>query len=87
VDRIEGVKFMSAASLFALLPLMPAAPPWKALYAPREAEAILGISHATCYRLINDGRLDARKLNGKTCIIAESIRSLIDNLPKIGGVL
>jgi excisionase family DNA binding protein len=54
------------------------------LYSPKEAEAILGISHATLYRLIAAGRLDARKLDGKTCITFESIRTLIASLPKIG---
>ena len=52
----------------------------RALYSPRETEAILGVSHATVYRLINDGRLDARKLDGKTCITDESIRQLIASL-------
>jgi predicted site-specific integrase-resolvase len=58
--------------------------PTRALYSPRETEAILGVSHATCYRLISAGRLDARKLDGKTCIIDESIRRLIASLPKVG---
>jgi hypothetical protein len=35
------------------------------LYSPREIEAILGISHATCYRLIAAGKLDVRKLGNK----------------------
>jgi hypothetical protein len=34
-------------------------------YSPAETERLLGISHATCYRLIAAGRLDARKLGGK----------------------
>jgi len=58
----------------------------RALYSPREAEAILGVSHATLYRLIAAGRLDARKLDNKTCITAESIAGLIAGLPaaKVG---
>jgi hypothetical protein len=54
----------------------------RALYSPREAEAILGISHATLYRLINAGRLDARKIDGKTVITDRSIQKFIAGLPK-----
>ena len=57
----------------------------RALYSPRETEAILGISHATLYRLINAGRLDARKIDNKTVITDESIRRFIDALPKAGA--
>ncbi len=54
----------------------------RALYSPRETEAILGISHATLYRLINASRLDARKIDGKTVITDELIRRFIEALPK-----
>jgi predicted DNA-binding transcriptional regulator AlpA len=56
----------------------------RALYSPRETEQILGISHATLYRLINSGRLDARKIDNKTCITDESIRQFIASLLKVG---
>lgn len=56
----------------------------RAFYSPRETEAILGISHATCYRLIAGGKLDARKLGGKTLITMELIERLIAELPKAG---
>ena len=45
---------------------------------------ILGISHATLYRLINVGRLDARKIDNKTVISDELIRRFIEALPKAG---
>ena len=51
------------------------------LYSPKEAEKILGISHAFLYRLIGDRRLDARKIDGKTVITAVSIEALIESLP------
>ena len=51
------------------------------LYSPKETEHILSVSHATLYRLINAGKLDARKLNGKTVITAASIGQLIAELP------
>jgi excisionase family DNA binding protein len=52
------------------------------LYSPKETEALLGISHATCYRLINAGKLDARKIGGKTAITAESIERFLAGLPR-----
>jgi helix-turn-helix protein len=54
------------------------------LFSPRETEAILGISHATCYRLITAGKLDARKLGNKTVITAQSIERLVTELPRAG---
>jgi excisionase family DNA binding protein len=55
----------------------------RALYAPREAEIILGVSHATLYKLISEGRLEALKLGGATRITAASIKELIASLPKL----
>jgi excisionase family DNA binding protein len=52
------------------------------LYSPKETEALLGISHATCYRLINAGKLDARKIGGKTAITAGSIERFLAELPR-----
>jgi predicted DNA-binding transcriptional regulator AlpA len=57
-------------------------PPARALYSPRETEAILGISHATLYRLIGAGRLDARKIDNKTVIPATSIEQFLASLPQ-----
>lgn len=53
-------------------------------YSPRETEQILGVSHATLYRLIGAGRLDARKLGAKTVITGESIERLVVKLPPVG---
>jgi hypothetical protein len=61
-------------------------PSLRKLYSPRDAEHILSVSHATLYRLISAGRLDARKIDGKTVITALSIRQFIANLPRVGGV-
>jgi hypothetical protein len=58
--------------------------PGRAFYSPKEVEAILGISHASLYRLIAAGRLDARKLDTKTLISAASIERLVAGLPKVG---
>jgi hypothetical protein len=54
------------------------------LYSPRDAEHILSVSHATLYRLIAAGRLDARKIDGKTVITAQSIETFLASLPKLG---
>jgi excisionase family DNA binding protein len=56
--------------------------PLRAAYSPREAKCLLGVSHSTLYRLIASGRLDARKLLGKTVILATSIETLLASLPK-----
>ena len=56
--------------------------PARAVFSPRETEQLLGISHATLYRLIAAKRLDARKINGKTVITALSIEAFLASLPK-----
>ena len=65
------------------MPIVPYAEVQRALYSPREVQAILGISHATVYRLIGGGRLDARKIDNKTVITIESIRAFIAALPTL----
>jgi len=60
--------------------------PLRKFYSVRETEQIINASHATVYRLISDGRLDARKLNGKTLISAASIDRLAAELPKAGSI-
>jgi excisionase family DNA binding protein len=67
-------------SSIALLAGAGAAPP-RALYSPREVENLLSVSHATLYRLIAAGRLDARKIAGKTVVTAQSIERFLAALP------
>jgi predicted DNA-binding transcriptional regulator AlpA len=55
------------------------------LYSPREVEYILAISHTMLYRLINDNKLEAKKINNKTVITAASIRRFIAGLPSFGA--
>jgi helix-turn-helix protein len=55
--------------------------PARALYAPRETEHILSISHAQLYRLIGRGALDARKIGRATYITAASIERFLAELP------
>lgn len=56
----------------------------RALYSTKETEALLSVSHAQLYRLINAGRLDARKIGARTLITAESIAAFLDKLPRLG---
>jgi len=73
---------VNSTSSVALLAGTPMDPPARALYSPRETEAILGVSHATVYRLIAASRLDARKIDGKTVITSASIQAFLSDLPK-----
>jgi excisionase family DNA binding protein len=73
---------MSSTAPIVFLAEVPAAPQPRALFSPKEAESVLGVSHATLYRLIAAGRIDARKLGGKTVVTAESISQLIAGLPR-----
>jgi hypothetical protein len=57
----------------------------RALYPIKEAEVILSVSHAQIYRLIDAGRLDARKIGSRSFITAASIASFLTSLPKVGG--
>ena len=56
----------------------------RALYPIKEAEVILSTSHAQIYRLINAGRLDARKIGSRSFITAASMESFLASLPKVG---
>jgi excisionase family DNA binding protein len=54
------------------------------LYSPAKTEKLLGISHATLYRLIRARRLDAIKIGAATRITSESIERLVANLLAVG---
>jgi excisionase family DNA binding protein len=54
------------------------------LYSTAETQRLLGISHATLYRLIAAGCLDARKIGTRTLISAASIERLIAEAPRVG---
>jgi excisionase family DNA binding protein len=55
-----------------------------ALYAMTIAQAVQssGLSRSTLYELIGAGKLDARKVAGRTLILAESLRAFIEGSPK-----
>jgi excisionase family DNA binding protein len=58
--------------------------PNRLLYSVAEAEALLGVSHSTLYRLARSGRLQIKKIGSKSVISAESIEQLIAGLPSAG---
>jgi excisionase family DNA binding protein len=54
------------------------------LYSPKEAQQLLGLSHATLYRLIKSVKLDACKIGAATRITAASIERLLAEAPRLG---
>jgi hypothetical protein len=67
-----------AKTEMAVLPILP-------LNTIKYTELLLGLSAPSVYELIKDGLLDARKMGKKermTRITGESIKALIDSLPK-----
>lgn len=47
----------------------------------RDACTAIGIGRTKLYSLINDGKLDARAIGGRTVIPAASLQSFVANLP------
>ena len=45
-------------------------------------QAILGIGRSRVYELLTDGKLEGKKLGRSLRITGESIRSLLDSLPR-----
>jgi excisionase family DNA binding protein len=50
--------------------------PRRLIHSPREAQILLGISHAQVYRLLHAGRLRAVKIGSRTGITRESIEAI-----------
>lgn len=50
-----------------------------------DAARALGLGRTSIYSLINDGKLEARKLGRRTLVTTQSIRALIDGAAIIGG--
>lgn len=47
-----------------------------------QAVQAAGLSRSTIYELIGAGKLDARKVAGRTLVLAASLRALIENAPR-----
>jgi hypothetical protein len=43
------------------------------------------VSRTRMFELIKNGELDARKVGRRTVIMAESLRALLDRLPRVGA--
>lgn len=50
-----------------------------------DAARALGLGRTSIYSLINEGKLEARKLGRRTLVTTESIRALIDRAAIVGG--
>ena len=50
-------------------------------YSVKGACAAMGISRATLYRMMQDGRIRAKKLGTATIIPADQLRALLASLP------
>ena len=50
-----------------------------------DAARALGLGRTSIYSLINERKLEARKLGRRTLVTTESIRALIDGAAVIGG--
>jgi excisionase family DNA binding protein len=55
----------------------------KLLYTTTEAKAVIGCGTTRLYELLANGRLRARRLGHRTMIEAESLRELVDSLPRV----
>jgi len=47
-------------------------------YSPRDAARVTGLGLTTVYRLINEGKLERRKIGTRSLIPAASLRRLIE---------
>jgi excisionase family DNA binding protein len=52
--------------------------PDKLAYTVEETLAAIGIGRTTLYKMIGEGKLRAVKMGGRTLILADSLRTLID---------
>lgn len=47
-------------------------------YSPKDAARVTGLGLTTIYRLVNDGRLERRKVGTRSLITAASLRRLVE---------
>jgi len=50
-------------------------------YRPKEAATVLGVSRATIYNMMSDGRIAAYKLGGTTLIRHSDLERILDEAP------
>jgi excisionase family DNA binding protein len=59
--------------------------PYRLLHSPAETEILLGVSHATLYRLLKAKRLDAVKIGSTTRVTRASIERFLGELSSAGA--
>jgi hypothetical protein len=55
--------------------------PQKIAYTVPEALSLIGIGRTNLYKLANEGKLDLRKVGGRTLVTAVSLHRLVDEAP------
>jgi hypothetical protein len=53
----------------------------KISYTVPEALAAIGIGRTNFYKLAREGRIDLKKVGGRTLVTAESLKRLVDEAP------
>ena len=61
------------------------AAPTRILIPKREAFDAIGVGNTTGHKLINEGRIIARKIGSRTLIEADSLRDFAGSLPRLGS--
>lgn len=57
--------------------------PQKAAFTVPEACAFLGIGRTNLYKIAGEGKLDLRKVGGRTLITAESLKQVLEEAPRV----
>lgn len=49
----------------------------------KDAATFIGLSKSRLYELIGEGAIDARRLGGRTVVPVASLRSYVENAPRL----
>jgi excisionase family DNA binding protein len=59
--------------------------PIRAAYSVPEVMLALGLCRDTVYKLLNSGKLPARKIGRRTVVLVTDLERYLESLPKIGS--
>jgi excisionase family DNA binding protein len=62
-----------------------ATPAPRAAYSIAETLALTGLGRDKLYKLINEGKLPARKAGRRTLVLATDLQQFLEKLPRIGA--